>query len=157
MLTVLQRPRPYEVELIGRWAGYSMPSLPITVLTAFLVSTLYSLVPAGRHRTLGKWVICGLLAVTALSRLYLAQDHPTDIARRRHPGVAVPLAAFRWLAPNDVFPVTYHRGRTAHLDVTGSAARRSSGRCRTSSGCSPPRSSRSTWTARAAPRRCGSP
>ena len=36
LLTVLRRPRPYEVELIGRWAGYSMPSLPITVLTAFL-------------------------------------------------------------------------------------------------------------------------
>jgi tRNA A-37 threonylcarbamoyl transferase component Bud32/membrane-associated phospholipid phosphatase len=119
MLTVLQRPRPYEVELIGRWAGYSMPSLPITVLTAFLVSTLYSLVPAGRHRALGKWVICGLLAVTALSRLYLAQDHPTDIVAGAILGVAVPLAAFRWLAPNDVFPVTYHRGRTAHLDVTG--------------------------------------
>jgi membrane-associated phospholipid phosphatase/tRNA A-37 threonylcarbamoyl transferase component Bud32 len=119
MLTVLQRPRPYEVELIGRWAGYSMPSLPITVLTAFLVSTLYSLVPAGRHRTLGKWVICGLLVVTALSRLYLAQDHPTDIVAGAILGVAVPLAAFRWLAPNDVFPVTYHRGRTAHLDVTG--------------------------------------
>jgi tRNA A-37 threonylcarbamoyl transferase component Bud32 len=119
MLTVLQRPRPYEVELIGRWAGYSMPSLPITVLTAFLVSTLYSLVPAGRHRTTGKWVICGLLAVTALSRLYLAQDHPTDILAGAILGVAVPLAAFRWLAPNDVFPVTYHRGRTAHLDVTG--------------------------------------
>jgi tRNA A-37 threonylcarbamoyl transferase component Bud32/membrane-associated phospholipid phosphatase len=107
MLTVLQRPRPYEVELIGRWAGYSMPSLPITVLTAFLVSTL------------GKWVVCGLLAVTALSRLYLAQDHPTDILAGAVLGVAVPLAAFRWLAPNDVFPVTYHRGRTAHLDVTG--------------------------------------
>jgi membrane-associated phospholipid phosphatase/tRNA A-37 threonylcarbamoyl transferase component Bud32 len=119
MLTVLQRPRPYEVELIGRWAGYSMPSLPITVLTAFLVSTLYSLVPAGRHRTLGKWVICGLLVLTALSRLYLAQDHPTDILAGAVLGVAVPLAAFRWLAPNDVFPVTYHRGRTAHLDVTG--------------------------------------
>jgi membrane-associated phospholipid phosphatase/tRNA A-37 threonylcarbamoyl transferase component Bud32 len=119
MLTVLQRPRPYGVELIGRWAGYSMPSLPITVLTAFLVSTLYSLVPAGRHRTLGKWVICGLLAVTALSRLYLAQDHPTDILAGAVLGVAVPLAAFRWLTPNDVFPVTYHRGRTAHLDVSG--------------------------------------
>jgi membrane-associated phospholipid phosphatase/tRNA A-37 threonylcarbamoyl transferase component Bud32 len=119
MLTVLQRPRPYEVELIGRWAGYSMPSLPITVLTAFLVSMLYSLVPAGRKRTLGKWVICGLLVLTALSRLYLAQDHPTDILAGAVLGVAVPLAAFRWLAPNDVFPVTYHRGRTAHLDVTG--------------------------------------
>jgi tRNA A-37 threonylcarbamoyl transferase component Bud32/membrane-associated phospholipid phosphatase len=119
MLTVLQRPRPYEVELIGRWAGYSMPSLPITVLTAFLVSTLYSLVPAGRQRATGKWVIGGLLAVTALSRLYLAQDHPTDILAGAVLGVAVPLAAFRWLTPNDVFPVTYHRGRTAHLDVTG--------------------------------------
>ena len=54
MLEVLQRPRPYEVELIGRWAGYSMPSLPITVLTAFLVCTLYSLVPAGRYRTIGQ-------------------------------------------------------------------------------------------------------
>ena len=119
MLQILQRPRPYEVELIGRWAGYSMPSLPITVLTAFLLSMLYSLVPAGRYRTVGKWVIVGLLAVTALSRLYLAQDHPTDIVAGVVLGVAVPLAAFRWLAPNDVFPVTYHRGRTAHLDVTG--------------------------------------
>jgi tRNA A-37 threonylcarbamoyl transferase component Bud32 len=119
MLQVLQRPRPYEVELIGRWAGYSMPSLPITVLTAFLVSTLYSLVPAGRYRTTGKWVICGLLAITALSRLYLAQDHPTDIVAGAVLGVAVPLAAFRWLTPNDVFPVTYRRGRTAHLDVAG--------------------------------------
>jgi len=119
MLQVLQRPRPYEVELIGRWAGYSMPSLPITVLTAFLVCTLYSLVPAGPYRTTGKWVICVLLAVTALSRLYLAQDHPSDIVAGAVLGVAVPLAAFRWLTPNDVFPVTYRRGRTAHLDVTG--------------------------------------
>jgi membrane-associated phospholipid phosphatase/tRNA A-37 threonylcarbamoyl transferase component Bud32 len=119
MLQVLQRPRPYEVELIGRWAGYSMPSLPITVLTAFLVCTLYSLVPAGPYRTTGKWVICVLLAVTALSRLYLAQDHPSDIVAGAVLGVAVPLAAFRWLTPNDLFPVTYRRGRTAHLDVTG--------------------------------------
>jgi membrane-associated phospholipid phosphatase/tRNA A-37 threonylcarbamoyl transferase component Bud32 len=119
LLTLLQRPRPYEVELLGRWAGYSMPSLPLMVLSAFLVSTLYSMVPAGRFRTLGKWVIAGLLAVTALSRLYLAQDHPTDVLAGVVLGVAVSLAAFRWLAPNDVFPVTYHRGRTAHLDVTG--------------------------------------
>ena len=119
LLEVLKRPQPYEVELIGRWAGYSMPSLPITVLSSFLVATLYSLVPTGRARAVGKWVICGLLAVTALSRLYLAQDHPTDIVAGAILGVAVTLAAFRWLTPNDVFPVSYRRGRTAHLDVTG--------------------------------------
>jgi membrane-associated phospholipid phosphatase len=119
MLETLRRPRPFEVTLVGRWAGYSMPSLPMTVLTTFLLCTLYSLVPAGRYRTAGKWVICGLLAVTALSRLYLAQDHPTDIAAGVILGVGVPLAAFRLLTPNDVYPVRYRRGRAAHLDVTG--------------------------------------
>jgi membrane-associated phospholipid phosphatase/serine/threonine-protein kinase RIO1 len=119
MLATLERPRPFDVELIGRWAGYSMPSLPVTVLAAFLVSTLYALVPAGRFRTAGKWVICGLLGITALSRLYLAQDHPTDIVAGVILGVAVPLAAFRLLTPNDLYPVRYRHGRAAHLDVTG--------------------------------------
>jgi membrane-associated phospholipid phosphatase/tRNA A-37 threonylcarbamoyl transferase component Bud32 len=120
MASTLQRPRPYEVEILGPWAGFSMPSLPMTVLSAFLVSTVYSLVPAGRYRTIGKWVIAGLLLVTALSRLYLAQDHPTDVLAGVIFGVAVPLAAFRLLTPNDVYPVRYTRGRPAHLDVTGS-------------------------------------
>jgi tRNA A-37 threonylcarbamoyl transferase component Bud32/membrane-associated phospholipid phosphatase len=119
MAGTLQRPRPYEVEVIGPWTGFSMPSLPMTVLATFLLTTVYSLVPAGRPRTIGKWVVCGLLAVTALSRLYLAQDHPTDIAAGVILGVAVPLAAFRLLTPNDVYPVRYRRGRPAHLDVTG--------------------------------------
>jgi tRNA A-37 threonylcarbamoyl transferase component Bud32 len=107
------------VEILGSWAGFSMPSLPMTVLSAFLVSMAYSLVPAGRHRTNAKWTIAGLLLLTALSRLYLAQDHPTDVLAGVIFGVAVPLAAFRLLTPNDVYPVQYRRGRTAHLDVTG--------------------------------------
>jgi membrane-associated phospholipid phosphatase/tRNA A-37 threonylcarbamoyl transferase component Bud32 len=119
MASALQRPRPYEVEILGSWAGFSMPSLPMTVLSAFLVSIAYSLIPAGRNRTLAKWVIGGLLVVTGLSRLYLAQDHPTDVLAGVILGVAVPLAAFRLLTPNDVYPVRYTRGRPAHLDVTG--------------------------------------
>ena len=119
MASTLQRPRPYEIEILGSWAGFSMPSLPMTVLSAFLVSTAYSLVPAGRYRTIAKWVIAGLLVVTAVSRLYLAQDHPTDVVAGIILGVAVPLAAFRLLTPNDVYPVRYKRGRPAHLDVTG--------------------------------------
>ena len=34
-------------------------------------------------------------------------------------GVTIPLLAFRWFAPNEVFPVVYRRGRSAHLDVGG--------------------------------------
>src|SRR3954468_10537670 len=119
MASNLQRPRPYDIEILGPWAGFSMPSLPMTVLSAFLVSYLYSLVPAGRKRTIGKWLTAGLLLITGLSRLYLAQDRPTDVLAGVILGVAVPLAAFRLLTPNDVFPVRYSRGRPAHLDVTG--------------------------------------
>jgi membrane-associated phospholipid phosphatase/tRNA A-37 threonylcarbamoyl transferase component Bud32 len=120
MASALQRPRPYDVEILGPWAGFSMPSLPMTVLSALLVSIAYSLVPAGRKRTIAKWAIAALLLVTALSRLYRAQDHPTDVLAGVIFGVAVPLAAFRLLTPNDVYPVRYSRGRPAHLDVSGS-------------------------------------
>ena len=34
-------------------------------------------------------------------------------------GVAFPLLAFRVFTPNEVVPVTYRGGKTAHLDVTG--------------------------------------
>ena len=119
MASALRRPRPYDVEILGSWAGFSMPSLPMTVLSAFLVSMAYSLVPAGRYRATAKWVIAGLLLVTSLSRLYLAQDHPTDALSGTIFGVAVALAAFRLLTPNDVYPVRYSRARPAHLDVSG--------------------------------------
>ena len=33
--------------------------------------------------------------------------------------MAIGLTAFRWFTPNDVFPVTYKRGKAAHLDVGG--------------------------------------
>jgi tRNA A-37 threonylcarbamoyl transferase component Bud32 len=34
-------------------------------------------------------------------------------------GVAIPVSAFRFFTPNEVFPVAYRRGNTAHVDVTG--------------------------------------
>jgi tRNA A-37 threonylcarbamoyl transferase component Bud32 len=117
--TTLQRPRPFEVEIIGAWSGFAMPSLPMTVLATFCVSTLYAVVPAGRPRTIGKWLVVGLLALTAAGRLYQATDHPTDVLAGVVLGVTVPLAAFRLLTPNDVYPVRYARGRPAHLDVSG--------------------------------------
>ena len=33
--------------------------------------------------------------------------------------MAIPVTAFRFFTPNEVFPVAYRRGRTAHVDVTG--------------------------------------
>jgi tRNA A-37 threonylcarbamoyl transferase component Bud32 len=115
----IQRPRPLGVEILTSWTGFSMPSRPVAVLAATLINVLYALVPAGKLRDRGKWVVTALLALVVLARLYLGVDHPTDALTAVVLGVALPLAGWRLLVPNDVFPVSYRRGRAAHLDVSG--------------------------------------
>jgi tRNA A-37 threonylcarbamoyl transferase component Bud32/membrane-associated phospholipid phosphatase len=113
------RPRPYDVLIIGRWGGFSMPSPPIAVLSLILVGITYSLVVPGRARQYAKFGIAAVVAILAFARLYLAVDHPSDVVYAVLLGVAIPLIAFRWFTPNEAFPVTYQRGKKAHLDVTG--------------------------------------
>ena len=117
--SLIQRPRPVGVEILGHWEGYAMPSRPMAVLSAVGVCALYALVPQGRLRERGKVVVAAVVVAAALSRLYLAQDAPTDVVNGVVFGVAIPLAAFRLFTPTSVYPVSYRRGRTAHLDITG--------------------------------------
>ena len=56
-----------------------------------------------------------------------------------------PAARLSLVHPSEAFPVTYRRGRAAHLDVGGPVGRRSAGRWRTSSAWWSRRSSRSGW------------
>src|SRR5215207_4819701 len=89
------------------------------LLVVLLAWILYSLVPEGRWRQSGKWVATALVALIALARMYLGVEAPTDILVGVTIGVAIALLAFRLLAPSQVFPISYRRGRTAHLDVGG--------------------------------------
>jgi membrane-associated phospholipid phosphatase/tRNA A-37 threonylcarbamoyl transferase component Bud32 len=114
-----RRPRPFGVPFRTDWTGWAMPSLQMALLTAGAVAMLYSLVPEGRWRNLGKWVATAVVALVGLSRVALGVDAPSDVLVGTVLGVTVPLLAFRWFAPNAVFPVSYRRGRTAHLDVGG--------------------------------------
>ena len=101
-------------------AGLSAyPLVPVATLTARLVGVLYALVPQGWMRQAGKAVAAAIVAVVVLARLYLAIDTPTGIVVAVVIGVTIPLVAFRLLCPDEVFPVTYRRGRSAHLDVGG--------------------------------------
>jgi tRNA A-37 threonylcarbamoyl transferase component Bud32 len=111
--------RPAELAVLGPTGESAYPVLPLAVLTGRLVSMLYCLVPQGRRRQQGKAVVAGIIALVALARLYLAIDTPTTVLVAILIGVMIPLVAFRWLCPDEVFPVTYRRGRTAHLDVGG--------------------------------------
>jgi membrane-associated phospholipid phosphatase len=115
----LSRPRPYAVPIIGSWDGYSAPSLIVAALTFFLMCGVYCLVVPGRPRTFAKAAVAAVVALFCLARLYLAVDHPDDVLFGVALGVAIPVAAFRFFTPNEVFPVAYRRGRAAHVDVTG--------------------------------------
>jgi membrane-associated phospholipid phosphatase/tRNA A-37 threonylcarbamoyl transferase component Bud32 len=115
----LSRPRPYGVPIIASWGGYSAPSPPVAVLTIFLMGAVYCLAVPGRSRTYAKLAIAVVIALFGLARLYLGVDHPDDVLLGVALGVAIPVTAFRFFTPNEVFPVAYRRGKTAHVDVTG--------------------------------------
>jgi membrane-associated phospholipid phosphatase/tRNA A-37 threonylcarbamoyl transferase component Bud32 len=115
----LSRPRPYGITIIGSWGGYSAPSPPVATLTIFLMGALYCLVVPGRRRTYAKIVAAVVIALFGLARVYLAIDHPDDVLLGAALGVAIPVTAFRFFTPNEVFPVVYRRGKTAHVDVGG--------------------------------------
>jgi tRNA A-37 threonylcarbamoyl transferase component Bud32/membrane-associated phospholipid phosphatase len=113
-----QRPRPFGVVIETSWGGWALPS-QVMHLAATLVVVLYTLVPEGRWRQRGKLAAAGVVTLAGLGRIALGAEAPTDVLVGAAIGVAIPLALFRLFAPNEVFPISYRRGRAAHLDVTG--------------------------------------
>ena len=115
----LSRPRPYGVPIIASWGGYSGVSPPVAVITIFLMGAVYCLAVPGRPRSWTKAAVAAVVAMFGLARLYLGVDHPGDVLLAVAFAVAIAVTAFRYFTPNEVFPVAYRRGRTAHVDVTG--------------------------------------
>jgi membrane-associated phospholipid phosphatase/tRNA A-37 threonylcarbamoyl transferase component Bud32 len=114
-----QRPRPFAIEIRAGWGGWALPSVQVAALAATVVVILYTLVPEGRWRQRGKLLGAGVVALAGLGRVALGAEAPTDVLVGAAIGVTIPLVLFRLFAPNEVFPITYRRGRSAHLDVTG--------------------------------------
>jgi len=112
------RVRPL-VDIIGDWSGYAHPSRPVAALAVTLAIIGLALIPHGRWRR--PWFLAaGVVVVTlGLARMYLGVDHPSDVWTSAMLGPAVPFLVFRLFVPESVFPVTYKRGVSAHLDVTG--------------------------------------
>ncbi len=116
---LLQRPRPFGVEFRTDWTGWALPSEQVAALVVVLMGILYALVPEGRWRVTGKWMATGLVALVAVAHHYLGVEAPTDVLVAVAVGVTVPLVGFRLFTPNEMFPISYRRGRSAHLDIGG--------------------------------------
>jgi tRNA A-37 threonylcarbamoyl transferase component Bud32/membrane-associated phospholipid phosphatase len=119
LASFMTRQRPFGVTALAGWEGFSLPSRPIADVAVTATCIVYALLPHGRYRDLAKFTTAGVLIVFGFSQLYLGVSHPADVLVGAIIGVTIPLVGFRWFCPNDVFPVTYGRGKTAHLDVGG--------------------------------------
>ena len=119
MSFLIARPRPLGVEILGHWQGAAQPSRPIAALAATLIGIAYTVIVPGKPRDIAKWATGVIVVAVCFARLYLGVDHPSDVLSGLILGIAIPLIAFRLFTPNEVFPVTYRRGRSAHLDVEG--------------------------------------
>src|SRR5512132_1885600 len=102
---LVQRPRPFGVELRTDWYAWALPSEQMAALVVVLVGILYGLVPEGRWRQTGKWLATALVVLVALARLYLGVETATDILVGVALGVAITLLGFRLCAPSQVFPI----------------------------------------------------
>src|SRR6266540_2657467 len=119
LATNARRPRPFGVDIQVSWGGWALPSVPVTFFAALLVGILYTLVPEGRWRNTGKWVVAALVTLVAVARIASGAEAPSDALVGVGIGVTIPLLLFRRFTPSEVFPVAYKRGRSAHLDIGG--------------------------------------
>lgn len=118
MEIAVARPRPL-VEILVPWEGYSHPSLPLGALAATVGVAGYSLIPKGKWRN---WWFVGsgvVLFVAVFARLYLGVEHPSDAVVAVMVSIATTVVTFKLFVPDSVFPVSYSRGKSAHLDVSG--------------------------------------
>jgi len=118
-LLFVELPRPTVPVLVDADA-YAFPSKSISALAITLYATTFVLMPRGRGRKRLRGGFTAGLALVVLAELYLAGDHLSGMVYAAILAPCVVAVAFRWLVPEEGFPVTYRkRGSAAHLDLGG--------------------------------------
>jgi len=118
-LLFVELPRPTVPVLVDADA-YAFPSKSISALAITLYATTFVLVPRGRGRNRLRGGFTAALVLVVLAELYLAGDHLSGMVYAAILAPCMADVAFRWLVPEEGFPVTYRkRGSAAHLDLGG--------------------------------------
>jgi hypothetical protein len=118
-LLYVELPRPTVPVLVG--AGtYAFPSRAVSALAITLYAMTFVLLPRGRGRNRLRAGFTAALALVVLARLVLAADYVSAMVYAAVLAACLTDVAFRWLVPEEGFPVSYRRGGTAaHLDLGG--------------------------------------
>jgi hypothetical protein len=115
----VELPRP-DVPVLVDQASYAFPSRGISALAITLFAMTFVLVPRGRGRDWLRAAVAALLALVVLAELYLAADYLSAAGYALLLAPCLADVAFRWLVPEEGFPVSYRRrGNAAHLDLGG--------------------------------------
>jgi tRNA A-37 threonylcarbamoyl transferase component Bud32 len=118
-LLVVELPRP-DVPVLVEEDVYSFPSRTITALAVTLFAMAFVLVPRGPTRNRLRAGFVAVLTLVVLAELYLADDYLSAMGYAVLLAPSVAEVAFRWLVPEEGFPITYRkRGSAAHLDLGG--------------------------------------
>jgi tRNA A-37 threonylcarbamoyl transferase component Bud32/membrane-associated phospholipid phosphatase len=117
MSTALGRTRPTVVSVIGHWAGYAHPSRPVATLSVTTIAMSFALLPKGRWRDASITAAAGAIAALGLAEVYLGVSHPSDVIAAAIVGVAAAVVTLRVTCPDKLFPISYRRTETAHLDL----------------------------------------
>jgi hypothetical protein len=103
---------------VGVVAGALGPSAAVAEFAVTVAGSAYALVAAGRARRLALAAGGVLLAALCAAQMSGGRDL-SGILTGAILGVAIPLVLFRLLAPERSFPISYRRGKRAHLPVEG--------------------------------------
>jgi hypothetical protein len=118
-LLFVELPAP-SVPVLADGGAYAFPSKSISALAITLYAMPFVLAPRGRARNRLRAGVAAALALVVLAELYLAGDYLVAMAYAAVLAPCVADVAFRWLVPEEGFPVTYRkRGSAAHLDLGG--------------------------------------
>jgi hypothetical protein len=118
-LLFVELPRP-TVPVLGDVGSYTFPSKSVSALAITLYAMTFVLVPRGRGRNRLRAGFTAGLVLLVLADLYLSADHLWGMV---YAAILAPCMAdvtFRWVVPEEGFPVSYRRrGNAAHLDLGG--------------------------------------
>jgi hypothetical protein len=103
---------------------YYFPGAAMVALSITVFAMVYALVPAGRTRSRLRWAGVALLLMVACARILLAAAFPSAAFYSILLAATVAFVVFKWLCPDESFPVSYRRGgNAAHLDLGGERGR----------------------------------